>query len=370
MPDFPSFTKALVTRRGARGAPAAGCAVRVAPWWPSGPLALACLWLAGSAGLGAQEKASAPVVPPAGDARAGDARAGDARAGRLAAGAPEIRIVTYNLRNWLRMERRVDGEIVPDAPKPEAEKTAAIRLVAGLRPDVLGVCEIGTEEDLADLRERLRAAGVDLPHAVLHRGADEVRRLGLLSRFPIARHDPPGELAYTLDSRTLQFQRGFLDVTLQVTPAYQIRLLGTHLKSRREVEEGDQAAMRRHEAVLLRDHIESILRAAPGTNLLVYGDFNDTRNQQPIKVVQGRFGDAHHLRDLWLADADGHRFTYYWNVADTYDRIDFAFVSDGLWPEVASKHSFVAKDPEWLKASDHRPLVIVVRAREAGKPRR
>jgi len=284
--------------------------------------------------------------------------------------SPEIRVVAYNLRNWLRMERRLDGEMVADAPKPESERTAAVRILADLRPDVLGVCEIGTEEDVTDLQARLAAAGVDLPHRLLHQGADTERRLALLSRFPVVADNSVGDLRYTIGTQTLRFQRGLLDATLEVTPDYRLRLIGSHLKSRREVEEGDQAAMRRHEAVLLREHVEKILESAPQTNLLLYGDFNDTKNEQPIKVIQGRFGEKNYLRDVGLQDADGHRFTYYWSFADSYDRIDFAFVSDGLWPEVDTRNSFVAKDPAWLKASDHRPLVIVIRPEEAAARRR
>jgi endonuclease/exonuclease/phosphatase family metal-dependent hydrolase len=285
-------------------------------------------------------------------------------------GDSEVRVVAYNLRNWLRMERRLNGEMVTDAPKPEAEKQAVVRILTDVRPDVLGVCEIGTEEDLKDLQSRLQSAGMDLPHRVIHEGADRSRRLGLLSRFPVVANQSAGELTYEAGDRVHRFQRGLLDATVQVTPDYQLRLIGNHLKSRREVEEGDQAVMRRQEAVLVRTHVETILEAEPQTNLLVYGDFNDTKNEQPIKVIQGRFGDKNHLRDLWLQDADGYRFTYYWNFADSYDRIDFAFISDGLWPEVETKKSFIAKDADWLQASDHRPLVIVVRPREAASRRR
>jgi endonuclease/exonuclease/phosphatase family metal-dependent hydrolase len=286
------------------------------------------------------------------------------------ANPPDIRVVAYNLRNWLRMERRLAGEVVADAPKPESERTVAVRILTDLRPDVLGVCEIGTDNDVADLQARLAAAGVDLPHRLLHQGADTERRLALLSRFPVVANNSVGDLRYTIGTQTLRFQRGLLDATLQVTPDYRLRLVGSHLKSRREVEEGDQAVMRRHEAVLLREHVETILETAPQTNLLLYGDFNDTKNEQPIKVIQGRFGEKNYLRDLGLEDTDGHRFTYFWSFADSYDRIDFAFVSDGLWPEIDTRSSFVAKDPAWLKASDHRPLVIVIRPREAAARRR
>jgi endonuclease/exonuclease/phosphatase family metal-dependent hydrolase len=287
-----------------------------------------------------------------------------------AAAPAEIRVVSYNLMNWLRMERRIRGEVVAEAPKPDAEKAAVIRLLAGVKPDVLGVCEIGTAEDVADLQARLKVAGVDLPHQVLHQGADNARRLAMLSRFPIVSNQSVRQLPYTIGTHTFHSQRGILDATLQITADYQLRLLGSHLKSRREVEDGDQAVMRRHEAVLLREHVDNILESAPQTNLLLYGDFNDTKNEQPIKVVQGRFGDHNHLRDLWLEDADGHRFTYYWSFADSYDRIDFAFANDGLWPEVDSKKSFIASDPDWLTASDHRPLVIVLRPQETAVRRR
>jgi endonuclease/exonuclease/phosphatase family metal-dependent hydrolase len=274
--------------------------------------------------------------------------------------ATTIRVVHYNLRNWLDMERRVGGEIKGSAPKPEPEKKALIKIVAAARPDVLGVCEVGPEKDVIDLQARLKAAGIDLPHRAVHTGADAVRHLAVLSRFPIVSDQSPSNLTYRLGDQDMPFQRGILDVTLQVTPDYRLRLLGNHLKSRREVVEGDQQIMRRQEALLLRRHLEAVLAGEPDVNLLVYGDFNDTKNEQSIRIVQGQFGEKDYLRDLWLEDVDGYRFTYYWSVPDRYERIDFAFVSNGLWPEIDMKQSFIGKDEEWLKASDHRPLVMAL----------
>lgn len=287
-----------------------------------------------------------------------------------AAAAGEIRFVHYNLKNWLEMERRVRGEVTALAPKPEAEKAAVVRILAAQKPDILGICEIGPEKDVLDLQARLKSSGVDLPHYFVLDAADKERHVALLSRFPITANNSAAALTYTIGEAVFPFQRGILDATLQVAPDYTLRVMGNHLKSRREIAEGDQAVMRRNEALLVREHAEKILEAGPETNLLIYGDFNDTRNEQPIKVIQGRFGEKGYLRDLWLADADGHRFTYYWSFADTYDRIDFAFVSDGLWPEIDSKKSFIAKDADWLKASDHRPLVITITPQNKASRRR
>jgi endonuclease/exonuclease/phosphatase family metal-dependent hydrolase len=280
----------------------------------------------------------------------------------------EIRVIHYNLRNYLAMERRVDGEVRENAPKPEREKLPLVKMVARAKPDVLGVCEMGQESDLVDLRDRLARAGIHLPHHSLLRAADEERHLALLSRFPISADRSLGNLTYQIDGATLPFQRGILDVTLEITPAYHLRLIGNHLKSRREVPEGDQAVMRRNEALLVRQHIEKILTEDPATNLLVYGDFNDTRNEATIKTIQGAIGTTTYLRDLPLSDSDGLRWTYYWNFTDVYERIDFAFVSSGLYPEIVRDHSFIVKADEWDEASDHRPIVITVRPQES--PRR
>jgi len=282
----------------------------------------------------------------------------------LANAADEIVFVAYNLENYLRMDRRIDGEFLQDAPKPEKEIAALVNMIVGAKPDILGVCEIGTEADVADLQARLKAVGLDLPHVEFAKAADDARRLALLSRFPIVARDSQVALTYELGDRTMAFNRGILDATVEVTPGYRLRLLGAHLKSKREVKEGDQALMRRNEAALMRRHAESILTADPDANLLLYGDFNDTRNETPIRLLQGRFGKPDYLADIRLADENGYHWTYLWEFADQYSRFDFIFVSPGLYPEVLQEKSRIHSAPEWSAASDHRPLVVTLAAEE------
>lgn len=269
-----------------------------------------------------------------------------------------VTFVAYNLKNYLRMDRRIDGEFVEDAPKPESEIVPLVRLLAATRPDVLGVCEIGGMEEVGDLQRRLRDEGIDLPHVEWVDASDKARHLALLSRFPIAARASQTDLVYRIDTQTLPFQRGILDATIEVNPAYRVRLLGLHLKSKREIPEADQALMRRNEAHLLRLHIDAILEADPTTNLLVYGDMNDTRNESPIQAIQGRFGSDRYLRDIQLADELGYRWTYYWRFADQYSRFDFVFANRALVPEILADRSLIASHPDWFAASDHRPLVV------------
>jgi endonuclease/exonuclease/phosphatase family metal-dependent hydrolase len=257
------------------------------------------------------------------------------------------------------MERRVRGEIQPAVPKPEKEKAAAVKLIVDAKPDILGVCEMGPEADLLDLQARLKAAGLDLPHHLCHQGEDEERHLAILSKFPLTGNQSVKTLTFDLGGKQLPMQRGILDVTIQPAADYAVRLVGVHLKSRRETEEGDQALMRRSEAQLLRTHLDKILTANPDENVLLFGDFNDTKNEPPIKLVQGNFGEPTFLRDIWLEDDDEERWTYYWDFADKYERIDFIFASRAFFPEVALKESFLVSDRTWNDASDHRPLVLL-----------
>ncbi|MEZ5325140.1 MAG: hypothetical protein R3F19_08745 [Verrucomicrobiales bacterium] len=275
-----------------------------------------------------------------------------------------VRFVAYNLKNYLKMDRRVGGEFLENAPKPEAEVGKVVEFLVAIHPDVIGVCEIGSEADLADLQSRLKAAGLDLPYSEWADAADSVRHVAALSRFPFSAKDHQTKLRYQMDGKEFEFHRGILDATVQVNADYKLRLLGTHLKSKREVKEGDQALMRRNEAHLLRTHLENILKATPDENVIMYGDFNDTRNETPIKVLQGKFSSDTYMRDIQVADEDGYRWTYYWSYADIYSRFDFAFVSKGLYPEIVQEKSYIFADPDWFTASDHRPLVISVSPRD------
>ncbi|HSP41532.1 MAG TPA: hypothetical protein VLO11_01560, partial [Luteolibacter sp.] len=75
-----------------------------------------------------------------------------------------MRFAAYNVRNWLVMDRYIDRKMQRSTHKPDEEKTAVVRLLAAHSPDVIGLCEVGSAADLEEIRERLRKAGLDLPH--------------------------------------------------------------------------------------------------------------------------------------------------------------------------------------------------------------
>jgi len=280
----------------------------------------------------------------------------------LRLGAEEIVFASYNVENYLRMDRRVENKNLKDAPKPESEIEAVVKVVTTIKPDILGLVEMGDEATLEDLQKRLKEAGVDLPHREWLQGADQNRHVCLLSRFPIVDRKSRGDIPFDLDGKTQRFNRGILDVTVEINPNYKLRLVGVHLKSRRDVEEYDEAKMRAKEAWFLRDHVNGILQADPQANLLLYGDFNDTKNNYPIKEVIGKKGTLNYMMDLWLRDTRNERWTHYWKTADEYSRIDYIMVSPAMVKEILFDKSGINDSPFWNDASDHRAIYTTISA--------
>lgn len=281
---------------------------------------------------------------------------------------PQLVLFTaWNLKNFLHIAvPPLEGST--EKSKPAKEIAAVVSLLTAVRPDILGVCEMGSTADLAILQSDLKKAGLNLPNSEWVEGADTTRHLALLSRFPIIARQPVTNQRYLLDDSQFPVQRGFLDVTVQVHADYQLRLVGVHLKSRLDTPEADQELMRRNEAQLLRQHIDAVLLAAPETNLMVYGDFNDSRDQPSIKAIKGIRGATNALSEIPAGDDSGERWTFYYPTADEYSRIDFLMASSALMPEVKQGSAFLPGGNAWSRASDHRPVSVTLNPNDQKSP--
>jgi endonuclease/exonuclease/phosphatase family metal-dependent hydrolase len=268
----------------------------------------------------------------------------------LSSAEEPVIFTTFNVQNY-------ETDASPKHPaKSEASITALIQALSQIKPDLLGVSEMGSLNALKDLQHRLNSAGIPLPHSEWVNGPDPDRHLALLSKFPFAKKNDASLREYTLGTKPFAVRRGFLDVTVQVNPTYQLRLVGAHLKSKLPVPE-DESVVRRHEAAKLREHLDDILDENPETNLLVYGDLNDTRESPPIRELV-RFRGRNALFELPAADHLGDRWTHYWKTADTYARIDYLLASFALLPEIPEKRGWILRTDNWLEASDHRPVSV------------
>jgi endonuclease/exonuclease/phosphatase family metal-dependent hydrolase len=303
--------------------------------------------------------AETPAKSAPAPARSADKSRPEAPVGEIAPiSEGSVRFVVFNVENWLTMDRYVDGKAQAGRPKPEKDRLAEAKLLASVKPDILGVSEIGTEEDVKDLQGFLERAGHPMPHFHLNRGVDPTRSLVILSRFPIGKTVAHENLTYRLKSREYGMQRGILDATIG-TPSGAYRFLGVHLKSKRETQDGDQEAMRLHEAHLLRGELDAIFRDDPTARLVVYGDFNDTRNSPTLRAIRGAGQQS--LQMIPLKDSKGEYWTHYWDFEDVYSRIDYVMVSDALRKSVEWDGCKIVDAGELRGASDHRPLLVILK---------
>ncbi|MBV8414853.1 MAG: hypothetical protein JO251_06535 [Verrucomicrobia bacterium] len=98
-------------------------------------------------------------------------------------------------------------------------------------------------------------------------------------------------------------------------------------------------------------------------NLLVYGDLNDTKDQPAIQEILGPRRGPNRLSDILLSDAQGDHWTYYRQFSDTYDRIDYILTDDALLPQIDQSRSYLYRSSDWYSASDHRPVVAVIKVK-------
>lgn len=277
-------------------------------------------------------------------------------------------VCSYNVMNWNREHRRIDDEWVENALKPEKERKAVAAILNRLHPDILGIQEVGGEEEfIQDFKNHLKREGLELPYEVRVQGEDPRIGLLLLSRFPILSHQGFVDEIYELQGRTFRVKRGFLQAQIAINEKMKLNLLLAHLKSQKP-ESGyqpSQALVRQKESGLLRAHIDDIAHDQPETPLLVMGDMNDTEKSRTLKILTGGRGKKENrLSILPLMDAWGDEWTHCFFSEHTYFKYDYILVNGILSRLWVREKSLVYRekegDPAFLRhdeASDHRPTM-------------
>lgn len=272
-------------------------------------------------------------------------------------GPKQAAFVAYNLQNYLEQPTRTGSETL-SSYKSEVAIRGIINTLKLAQPVILGVCEIGTEQDLKDLQQRLKQANIDLPYSYHTKGSDPLRHLGMLSRYPIRPH-PHTPAIYTARGMQYTMKRGILDVSVQL-PGQSIRFLGLHLKSKLSSPYLDHNLIRRHEAQIVRQHIDKLLKQSPSTPLILYGDINDSKQSPSFKAIQGNPRSSNYLYPFPLEASNKSRWTHHWGHSDNYSRIDFILAN-------ATAKRLCSIQPPSLyplsiegSGSDHRALQIMI----------
>jgi endonuclease/exonuclease/phosphatase family metal-dependent hydrolase len=286
------------------------------------------------------------------------------------AGAETFRVATYNVENYL-------AEATDTRSAKAAEAKAKVReSIRAIRPDVLALQEMGGTNALLELRDSLKDEGLDLPYWEHVTGFDTNIHVAVLSKFPFIARRPHTDDSFLLSGRRFRVSRGFAEVDVQVNTNYSFTLITAHLKSKRAVAQADEAELRLEEAKVLREKIDDRLAADPKANLVILGDFNDTKDSASTKAVIGR--GKLKLVDTRPAERNGDNtpspnpaweprnvtWTHYYGKEDTYSRIDFLLISPGLAREWVASETYVLTFPNWGVGSDHRPIVATFEAED------
>jgi len=273
--------------------------------------------------------------------------------------ANEFSIMSYNLKLFSYKDRDRDGQ--EDDFKPETEIAPLVALICEYMPDVLAVQELGLEDSLTLLQQRLKDCGIHYEYRDILLNPGAFANLGILSRFPITHTDPLTNLSYSIKGKVFDVQRGFQQVDIQVNPAFNFRLINVHLKSKLFHESG-QTEMRRNEARLLSSHIRRLQKDATNIHLVVCGDFNDSYRSAAMRELIGT-ADTN-LTDLQLKDAWGDRWTHYYQGEQSYARIDYFLVNRNMERRWNENKSGIIRDLRTYEASDHRPILSVFKAKD------
>jgi endonuclease/exonuclease/phosphatase family metal-dependent hydrolase len=270
-----------------------------------------------------------------------------------------IRIATYNLNNYLVMDRHVGSSWRPAYPKPESSKSMIRQIVGNTIPDVVALQEIGPKPFLEELRADLALEGIHYPYAIHLEAKDEVRHIALLSKIAPAEVVKHVDLNFKYFDRVEEVKRGMLEVTFDRPDGSIFKLFVVHLKSRwsNEASDPESALRRTREAEACRDRIIERTFKLGVTDFLVTGDFNDNPDSATLRRFHHR-GNRAIGTLISASDSRDEVWTYFYKKKSEYSQVDGFIASSTLAPKIEDRSGTIVDTSGALIASDHRMVYI------------
>jgi len=267
-----------------------------------------------------------------------------------------VRVASYNVKNYLVMDRLVAGYWREDYPKPEIENGIIRSMIRRVSPDILALQEIGEPHYLNELWRDLNGSGIGhYKHSYWVRGEnDEQRHLALLSRLPIISKKSHLNIEFSYFNETVRPRRGLMEVEFR-TKGKTWRLFNLHLKSKwTERKDDPQAAdLREKEARAMRDFIRRTYLPETNPTHMIVGDFNDFKNTAPLRrFLKVNKTVLSHM--LPCRDSLGYFWTHYYAKQDSYDRLDYLLASPSMKEHYLEGSARIADYLRCLEGSDHR----------------
>lgn len=282
-------------------------------------------------------------------------------------GHAELRIATYNLNNYLIMDRLVSEQWRPSYPKPENEKAIIRQVILQNDPDVLALQELGAPGFLEELRADLAREGLDYAHAAHLRGPDPDRHVALLAKVAPSEVVKHTDLDFKYFDRRERVKRGMLEVGFEDASGETFKLFIVHLKSKYTDNKDDpESRMRRtREAEACRNRIVERTFEIGVNRFLVAGDFNDHPASGTLRRFYRR-GDLEIGTLVPAADSRGEVWTYFYEKRGQYSLVDGFVASAKMFADIKEGRGYIVDTPEVLRGSDHRMVYLDLGGGEDG----
>ncbi len=273
--------------------------------------------------------------------------------------AESLRVATYNLNNYLVMDRHVGTGWRPDYPKPENEKHIIRQVIKQAAPDILALQEIGSVSFLEELRADLAMEGVDYPYAFHLEAYDKNRQIALLSNLNPQNVVKHTDLDFKYNGRREPVKRGMLEVAFVQPNGATFKLFLVHLKSQYTKDKTDpEARLRRtREAEACRDRIIERTFGLKQDAFMIFGDFNDHPSSAPLRRFYKR-GSLKIASLLPATDSRDELWTYYYQKEATYSLFDVILFSEGISNWIRAGSGTIVDMPGMLAGSDHRMVFV------------
>lgn len=270
-----------------------------------------------------------------------------------------LRVATYNLDNYLVMDRYLKDQWRPQYPKPEKEKAAVRGVIRKADPDILALQELGEIEFLEELRADLALEGLDYKYVVHMDGPDPERHIAILSKVTPVEVVQHTDLDFKYFDQRERVKRGMLEVSFESEGGEAFKLFIVHLKSKYTSDKRDpNSSMRRtREAEACRNRIIERTLDIGVERFLVAGDFND----HPASGTMRRFfsrGDLEFGSLVPSTDTRDEVWTYFYEKQGQYSLVDGFVASSAMLSSIKGGRGHVVDAPNVLDGSDHRMVYL------------
>jgi len=270
-----------------------------------------------------------------------------------------VRVATYNLENYLVMDRSVGPRWCPAYPKPENEKSMIRQVIRSVQPDILVLQEMGTVDFLEELRVDLAREGQHYTQAIHMSGTDPDRHLAILSKLKPMEVVKHRDLDFKYFEGRERVKRGMLEASFELGGGFTFKLFAVHLKSRyTDNKEDALSRMRRTgEAEACRNRIIERTHEAGQAHYIIAGDFNDHPKSAPLRRFYRR-GDLEIGSLVRATDSRGEVWTYYYEKESRYELIDGFIASPVILSSIVAGSGRIADVSGVMTASDHRMVYL------------